>query len=387
MSAEPGATPVTGTLTVPTPAPKVTEAGTVATPVLSELRFTVSPVGGRADRINVRLFVVPGSMFTPAGKKLRVAVARTFWVTVSNPNAVAVTVANPKSPPNTLGVIFGAVWPAGMMKLMVFPPVPVNATFVASPLVSVTKTALPTGDPKTTGNGAEAPGSTVALAGSTIPLTTATLAVALATFGLLAVIVVEPGVTPVTGTATVVAFGGKPTLNGTVATPAFDDIRVTTSPPAGAGVDSVRVRFCVAVPPMVAVPDGKLNVAATGTAVTVTLAVVLATPGAPAVTVADPAPPPITGTATLFPFAGMVTVAGTVATPALSELRLIVRAVEVVPERLSVRFCVPVPAIVMLPEKPSAAVTFTGALAGEKLEFGADAVMVADPTPTPLICG
>ncbi|MDQ6739558.1 MAG: hypothetical protein M3021_04100, partial [Actinomycetota bacterium] len=202
-------------------------------------------------------------------------------------------------------------------------PVEVNATLVASLLVSVTKTSLPTGDPKVTGNAAETPGSTVALAGSTIPFTTATLALALVMFGLLAVIVAEPGATPVTGTATVAAFGRKLTLDGTVATPGFDEIRLTTSPLGGAGGDSVRVRFCVAVPPIVKVPGGKLSVAATGAAVTVTLAVVPVTLGeALAAMVADPADTPVTGTVTLFPLAGIVTVAGTAATPVLSELRL-----------------------------------------------------------------
>ena len=55
MVAEPGATPVTGTVTLVVPARKVTDAGTVATPVLSEIKLMVCPpAGAGADRFSVR---------------------------------------------------------------------------------------------------------------------------------------------------------------------------------------------------------------------------------------------------------------------------------------------------------------------------------------------
>jgi hypothetical protein len=54
----PVATDVTGTFALVVPAPNVTVAGTVATPVLLELRLTTSPpAGAAAERFNVRFCV------------------------------------------------------------------------------------------------------------------------------------------------------------------------------------------------------------------------------------------------------------------------------------------------------------------------------------------
>ena len=82
--------------------------------------------------------------------------------------------------------------------------------------------------------------------------------------------------------------------------------------------------------------------------VTVTPALVLGIFVALAVIVTDPAVTPVTGTGTLVPPAGTVTVAGTVATAGLLELRLTVRAEAACPERFSIRFCVASALIVRL---------------------------------------
>lgn len=53
--ADPAPTPVTGTFTVAVLAAKLTTAGTVATPVLLELRLAVNPLAGAAlDKTSVR---------------------------------------------------------------------------------------------------------------------------------------------------------------------------------------------------------------------------------------------------------------------------------------------------------------------------------------------
>ena len=70
----PGATPVTATLTLVALAAKFTVAGTVATPVLLELRFMVRPpVGAGADKFKVRFCVAVPVMVRLVGEKLAVA--------------------------------------------------------------------------------------------------------------------------------------------------------------------------------------------------------------------------------------------------------------------------------------------------------------------------
>jgi hypothetical protein len=73
---------------------------------------------------------------------------------------------------------------------------------------------------------------------------------------------------------------------------------------------------------------------------TIALALAFPKPGVIAVIVAEPAATPVTGTFTLVAPAANVTVAGTVATPVLLELRLAVRLAGAGPDRFSVRFCV-----------------------------------------------
>ena len=77
----PGATPVTVTVALVALAAMVTVAGTVATPVLLELRFiTTPPAGAGADKFSVRFWVAVPVMVAVAGEKLAVAVTCTVWL-------------------------------------------------------------------------------------------------------------------------------------------------------------------------------------------------------------------------------------------------------------------------------------------------------------------
>jgi hypothetical protein len=89
---------------------------------------------------------------------------------------------------------------------------------------------------------------------------TVTVAVPLVAPGVLAVMVVVPPATPVTGTVAVVALAANVALAGAVATLAFAEFTLTVSPPAGAGEDNVNVRFWVAFAFMVSVDGEKLRV-------------------------------------------------------------------------------------------------------------------------------
>ena len=62
-----------------------------------------------------------------------------------------------------------------------------------------------------------------------------------------------PRAIPVTATVAVLALAANVTVAGTVATPAFSELKVTVKPPAGAGADNIKLRFSVAVPLMLAV--------------------------------------------------------------------------------------------------------------------------------------
>ena len=95
----------------------------------------------------------------------------------------------------------------------------------------------------------------------------------------------------------------------------------------------------------------------------------------------------MTGTLTLVAFAGKLTVAGTVATAVLLELRAIVSPLGGAgPERLKVRFCAaPVPIVRLLGEKPTLPVTVTGWLAGRNPR--AEALIFATPRFTAVTCG
>src|SRR5271166_2873678 len=151
-------------------------------------------------------------------------------------------VANPKLMPVMVGCVVGAVAPAAM-KMLAGVMVTLEVSLLPSIMVTPPATA---GLAMVTGKVADCPRPTVAFAGMTIApaLPTVTLAVVSGIFGsALAWMVAVPTETPVTGTLTVTAFAGKVTVAGIVATPLFDELRLTTWPPAGAGVESVRVMF------------------------------------------------------------------------------------------------------------------------------------------------
>jgi hypothetical protein len=123
---------------------------------------------------------------------------------------------------------------------------------------------------------------------------------------------------------------------------------------------------------------------------TVTMPVAIPKLGVLAVMMAEPAATPVTGTLTLGEFATQVTVAGTVATLVLLELRLTVSPLAGAGAKYSVRSCVAPPLIVKPPTGvkkllPPPGITWTCALPGVKP--GADAVMLADPRLMPLTCG
>ena len=99
-----------------------------------------------------------------------------------------------------------------------------------------------------------------------IPGTTVMTAVASVKPAKTARIAVDPAATPVTGTVTVVALAAMVTVAGTVAAAMAEELRLTVSPPVGAGPDKVRVRFLVSVPFTVNVAGVKLMVAVTFTA-------------------------------------------------------------------------------------------------------------------------
>jgi hypothetical protein len=81
-----------------------------------------------------------------------------------------------------------------------------------------------------------------------------------------AVIVVGPALTEVTGTFTVMAFAGKMTLPTTVATLGLLEARFTVSPAAGAGAERLSATFCVVIPVIVTVGEANVMVAVTFTA-------------------------------------------------------------------------------------------------------------------------
>jgi hypothetical protein len=76
-------------------------------------------------------------------------------------------------------------------------------------------------------------------------LETVTLAEVLPKVGALAVMVADPGATPVTGTFTPEDPAANVTDKGTVETPGLLEFRLAVSPPGGAGPDRFNARYCV----------------------------------------------------------------------------------------------------------------------------------------------
>jgi hypothetical protein len=167
-------------------------------------------------------------------------------------------------------------------------------TLFESLLTSVTVTPpVGAGPGSVTWNAADWPRATLTFEGSRIaPLPcTVTVAVPFETFGetVLAVIVVDPTATPVTEIVVVLNPGPMFAVAGMLMIPAVLLAKVTNTPPAGAGADSVRIRGCDAVPVSVKVAGEKVSVAPT-----VTFWLVVPKPGAVAVIEDDPKATPVT---------------------------------------------------------------------------------------------
>ena len=252
ITADPPPTPVTGTIALVEFAAKVTDGGTVATPVLLELRLTFRAVGAGAARFSVRFCVAPPRMVTVPGGKLIVSVTRACAVAEPNAGVDAVMFADPTLMPVTCGWAAGVVVPAAMKTLAGF-----TVALAESLLVRVTVTP-PAGAAagKVTANAADWPSATATLftriAGGG---TTVTVAAVSGTPGrALAWMTADPPAAPVTGTATWVAFAANVTVAGTVATPGESELRLIVSPPVGAATDRFNVRFCETKPLMVRLP-------------------------------------------------------------------------------------------------------------------------------------
>src|SRR5438445_1303486 len=161
-------------------------------------------------------------------------------------------------------------------------------TLAMSLLASATVTP-PTGAavPRLIGKATVCPNPKVRLTGRTMPPgeATVTLAVAFGTLGspVVAVIVAVPVALPVTGTLTLVASAGIVTEDGTLATAELLEPSPMTMPPAGAGAESVNLRFCVPAPAKVRLAGKKLR-----DAPTCTCWLVEPKPKAEAVNVIDP---------------------------------------------------------------------------------------------------
>ena len=154
-------------------------------------------------------------------------------------------------------------------------------------------------------------------------------------------------------------------------------LSATVTPPAGAALPKVTGNGVGWFGATVRLEGSPIIPAA----VTVTLAVVFAIFGVAvlAVIVVEPGPPSVTGTFTLFWFAGIVTETGAVATPALEEVSVNVTPVGAGAERTRERFCVPEPATTLTIDgkKLAEAVTWTDVVA-EPYPL-AEAVTVALP--------
>lgn len=171
----------------------------------------------------------------------------------------AVMVAAPKPKPVTNGCANGVVEP---WRKTTFDRLTV--TFDTSLLTKLTKRNVGAGCAKLTLKAVDSPTPT------TTPEATMMSAVGLTvTFAVvfgrlagaleLAVIVVAPTDTPVTGTVALAAPAAKVTLAGTEAAPVLLEARLMVSP-AGAGAERFSVRFCVDVPTTVRVDGVKLIV-------------------------------------------------------------------------------------------------------------------------------
>lgn len=111
MTAFPGATPVTGTLTDAEPLLNVTVEGTVATPVLLDARLTVRLPMAALVRVRVRFCVVAPVIVIDAGTNDTPNPTRTVAVAVAKPKDVTVMIDWPAAFPLILGCEVGVVCP------------------------------------------------------------------------------------------------------------------------------------------------------------------------------------------------------------------------------------------------------------------------------------
>jgi hypothetical protein len=309
IAVEPTATPVTVTVVDIWPAGIVAEAVTVATPAsaLAKLR-TMPPAGAAAEIEAVTLVLRVAVTVTGDGLNVMANVARTVAeaVTGTYPAALAVIVAEPTPAPVTAAVaevappemVTGEATPAmpgaELTRVIVTPPagagLGIETTRFAWRPRPMVRTA---GARPRTGRGL-----TVTLA----PAPVKPLAVALT--------VVAPTATAATLKAALVWPSGMVTDAGTVATPLALLAKLTTKPPAGAGLGIATVRVPWSPRKRSSEPGVSVRTAAN----TFAVAVASAKPPAVAVMTTEPAARPVTVAQTLVCPSGIVIEAVTVAT-------------------------------------------------------------------------
>ena len=235
-------------------------AGDVVPPAMKTLGVTVAfevsllasrtvtpPAGAGAGKVTGSMMACPSPTVVLAGRLIAPIVPPGVTCTCPlagvNPLADAVTVAHPRLMPFTAGARLGIKAPCGM-KMFEGATVTVEGSLLTSEINTPPAGAAVD---NVTGNDADWPGATVVTAGRMIPddeAETVALPFAFPKFGVLAVMVADPGVTPVTGTVTLVAPAPNVTIAGTVATPVLLELRLAVSP-AVAAADRFKVKFCM----------------------------------------------------------------------------------------------------------------------------------------------
>src|SRR5712671_3462084 len=142
----------------------VTLAGTVATEVLLEERFTNwPPAGAGPERVTVRFAEEPTETGRPCGVNVNEAVTWTASVAVAYPEAEAPMLAEPGARPVITGCVTGALDPSGMKTVVEESPATAELLL---PRVTVTPPAGAFPD-KLTWTGVDWPSPTVTAPGST----------------------------------------------------------------------------------------------------------------------------------------------------------------------------------------------------------------------------
>jgi hypothetical protein len=222
--------------------------------------------------------------------KPRFATTCTVSVSLLRLKPEAVTLTEPKSKPVITGCESGVVDPWKKATLD-----GVIVSLDGSLLDKLMKMKPAAGCAKLTFSGIDFPTLTVTPEAKIISAVCLTLTFAVVSGRLLgvlewAVMDADPTDTPVTGTVTLVPFGGKTTLEGTVATPVLLEVMLTVRPPDGPWPpERLSVRFPVAVTPTVRFDGVKPIVPFTCTSW-----LAAAIPVAEALMFADPKLPPIT---------------------------------------------------------------------------------------------